>query len=472
MPSEKKPKKKTTQKIKNEISVENILAEFEKEVKLKKEVESTNIDTLLPSTEPKVDMLNKYWKKINDNIEEYINYDQKTFLVDVNIFNMTKEQLEKFKTKNEESYKIYKFYKLHDNVGTQCIITSTLNTIYGCFCADVSCNMFQDTTNKSKFHIFKNAGATEIYVTPLKFIRTKMTKGVNAELEKIRTLLESQHSVNFVKEVNTVEVCNSRCKIVEQLLKKIKNMVCSFNLPKKKYYIQKIYLSSEQNKCYVMGSYEKLKQLELVNFVFNNCVDIDNPTKHNLKVEVVKEVEIQVNVEGLLYLDCVIEELDTIKNGLNKFYNIFQNSFLEKSVIMHVKYELLFNKYCLLNVGTGEYIVNAKIKDMNYVYRGVGNNAVEGLEKFYLMTNHNELKDDKIIKMLFQTDLHDISIMCVKRNIDKKNIDKELCVVKNLFPKETLLNYDIANDEHVNQKEFKKEIANVKSLVFSSKYKK
>jgi hypothetical protein len=182
-----------------------------------KQVQENIYETLLPSTEPKIDMLNVHWKKINSHIEEYTNYDQKTYLVDNNIFSMTLEQLEKFKYPNDDSYKVYRFYKLSDSEGLQHIIFTTSNSIYSCFCADVINNLKVETSS-SKFETFKKAGSKEIYVIILKIIRTKMTKGIKAELDTIKKELENQNGIVIP---TVIDKSNLEPKTIEIFLKNI-----------------------------------------------------------------------------------------------------------------------------------------------------------------------------------------------------------------------------------------------------------
>lgn len=450
--TEKKPKKK------NQKVIENVFEDISCDV--------NSNDVLSQSNEPVVDMLNIYWKKINNHIEEYTNYEEKTYVVDENLFTMKIEELEKFKKSSEsESYKVYKFYKLSDDMGTQPIITSTLNNVYYCFCADLLYNLKGESDN-SKFDTFKKAGATKIYVTILKIIRTKMSKGIKAELDLIRTNLEKQSGVVTPAITDKIEKQN---KIVEMLLKKIIVMIGQFNIPKQKFYIQKIYSKIEPTKLYIFGSVNKLKHSELKDFVENECIGVV-AVDTNLKVEIIKDIDIQLEIEGLLHVDEQIRDLNTIDNGLNKYYNMLHNENLDKSIFMIVQYELLHYKYSSLNVGKTGYIAKMRIENMNYVYTGMGTNIVDNLKYFYLMTNHNDNKNEKIIKLISSVKVDDISIQLLKRNIDEKNLKNEFVNILNKFKKEELLNYE--EDVYVGQKEFKKEISGVKSLVFMSKYKK
>lgn len=420
-------------------------------------------ETLLPSNEPQIDMLNHYWKKVNKHIEEYTNFNEKTYLVDTNLFLMTADQLKNYKhEKTEESYKVYKFYKLSDDKGTQSDMTTTLNTVYGCFCADLLKNL-EGNSDNSKFNCFKKAGSKNIYVTIYKIIRTKLTKGIKEELETIKDELNKKNG--FVTQPKNI--LKKDDKNIETLIKKVKVMIGELAIPTRKFYIQKIYDVANQNKFFIYGSHIKLKQTDLKQFVENECLE---NLGTNLKIEQLKEIDIQLEVEGQLYTDEQIMLYNTINDGYNRYYNVLENDDINKAIFMNVQYELLYNRYSNVNVGSLGYIAMLEIENMKYVYSSFATNIVTELKYFYSMTNHNSNENKKMIDLLSKVNANNIRIEILKRNIENENLQNELICMLNKFAKENIFNYEEC--VYVNQKEFKKEISDVKSLVFLSKYKK
>lgn len=406
--------------------------------------------------EPIPDMLNKHWKQLSTNIEEYANYQTQKYLVDPDIFKMTKKQLENFKYEPDFSYDVYRFYELSDADGNIKHISVTKNKIYNSFCSDILFNVI-GKSEKTKFDEFVNAGVERIYVTILKIIRTKTKIGIKKVLENIK--MDLQHNYENKSEKNN--------KLFEKLFKKISTMLSETNIEPFKCYVQKIYSKSDPYKCYVVGTDSKIKLCDAKHIMENECVEfVDN----KLKIDVLEEVNVQLHIQGLLCVDKHIVQQNSINNGLNKFYNVLNNDDTDRAVFMLTQYELLNNKYKNTNVGSDGYIANMKIENLNYVYYGFDSDITRNLKKFYLMTNHCDVKNTKIVDLISSTDYKNIVITLFEKNIDRKNIEYKLLEYMNKFTKKELLNY--YEDWYVDHTEMKKEISSVKSLFFASKYKK
>lgn len=90
-----------------------------------------------------------------------------------------------------------------------------------------------------------------------------------------------------------------------------------------------------ESQIYIHGSYNKLKKRDIDILIDNYCINFESG---KIKADIIKEIEIYSELEGKITVDEEIKNNDTIKNGMNKYYNIVNfNEFNENELFMLIQ---------------------------------------------------------------------------------------------------------------------------------------
>ncbi len=407
----------------------------------------------------------KYWDKTDNN--EIFKYNKP--IEDIE-FSITQKMIDDTKTlkdslnyDNKTEYNICKYYKLYD-------VEDKMDACIMCSRVPIEITIMNELIN------LNNRGTGKFTQCSLLNIRYKLLevykvkKGLffKTDFDKIKLRLEEEN--------NIVRIDNKRKNKAGPNKKKDSsgqaesNISSTLMIDKYKYYINKlvdktkdkhnyyIYKLVDEKYIYVCGGYNKLKKRDIDEFIENNCINFEG----KVKAEIIKQIEIHSELEGKIIVDDEIKNSDSIKNGLNRYYNIFNEiKFNSDEIFMMIQREKI-NNIKTIKIDGG-FIASININEKRYIFSDLNNSIYNMLDYFYLMRKHNMKEYDKIIELLKITKFEDIKIELLEKNIQECDLGKKIIEHINYYDKDILLNY---NEEYYATPE---DIKNVKNIVFAKK---
>ena len=364
---------------------------------------------------------------------------------------------------NTDDYHIYKFYKIYDN---------DQNSDYFYSRTSIETTMMNDIINynkgQKKLMIFTKL--TDIKYKLLECYKVNKDVNVRKELDEIKDKLRNNNNnINKHKHKHKDKDKDiiSQDTIIQKYKKYINDNIDKTN-NKTRYYIYKLTDHGNQSQIYIYGSYNKIKKNEIDELIIKQCIAFD--TK-KIKVEIIKELDINSELEGLIVVDEEIKKHDSINNGLNnrmnRYYNILDvNNYNEQKIFMMIQQDKLNKLKLTDNKINSGFIASINIKDYKYIYSDIDNSKYNKLNIFYNMTQHNETKYDRIINLLKTTKFEDIKIELLEINIDKDILEFKLIKHLNYYDKAKLLNYH--DDYYAKPEDIKK----LSGLIYSYKFSK
>jgi hypothetical protein len=398
----------------------------------------------------------KYWNKINDNVNIF-KYNKQ---IPETIYEITQQQINKtelidgyIQEDNILDYNIYKFYKIYDNNHAEiCYSKTSIDTTI----LNYIINHKEDT---NKISDFKNL--TDVKYKLLECYKVYKNTSIKKEFDIIKNRLREENNIKLPEKSSKQTNTQQNISIIDQY-KNYLNKYIDNKQEKHKYYIYKLTDQKNVKQIYIFGTYNKLKKKDIDDLINKYCILFDSG---KIKSEIIKEVDIYTELEGLICVDEEIKKNDSIKNGLNRYYNIINdNVFKQGELFMRIQQDKLKNIQ-KEKIDTG-YISSINITDKKYIFSGYNNTKYDKLNYLYHMVKHNEHKYDKIIETLQTTKLEDIKIEILEKNIEQVNLENKLIEYLNYYDKNILLNY---NDDYYAKPE---DIKKVNSLIFSMKYRK
>lgn len=409
------------------------------------------------------------WTKKSKNIDIYNGNLDDEYFIDKTIFLLDDEDLENFEQSKNGEYDIYKIYKIFDD--DKCIYEYTKNTIYNKLCRNEILEK-QKNDKQCKFDLFKNTENVKIKI--LSILRTKNGEKVKKEVdgEKENCIKKDSFGLNNMTITKNIVKKHTHLQF-EEYEKYISSLLINEILVEQMYYVVKVFFDNT-SKCYIYGSYIKpIKKQDVIDQLYNNCIN-----EKYIKHEIIKEINIQIETQGLLYLDEEIIINDSIKNGLNTYFNIFDmcGKYTNEKIFIHVQNILLILKYANVDIGSCGYVVTMNIGDYKYIYGDIDKNIVAHISKCYSKIDPEiECKNknkDKFTELLMTTDVKNIEIKLEKRNVNVGQLEKMVYFFKFATQnKEKLLNYYEKTTEL--QNEIKTNVKTLEGKIFAmSKFKK
>lgn len=411
-------------------------------------------------------LLNNMWVKKSKNMEVYTGDLHDEYVIDKHIFLLDDEDdLQKYDQVDNVYYDIYKIYKVYDN--EKCSYEYTKNTIYNKLCRNEIFEKQKPIDKKhDKFTMFKNIDDVRIKI--LSIVRVKAGEKVRKEIDDEKDECVKKDNIgitnNTIKKL-TEKKQNNILKF-EEYEKYLLSLLEGENLKGQLYYVVKIYFEGT-TKCYIYGSYLKPSNNNVKMQLFDNCID----EKYN-KYEILKEINIKVELHGLLYVDEEIVNNDTINNGFNTFFHVVDTfgKYVNENIFMKVQSALLQQKYLNIDVGNQAYVAMANIGEYQYIYGSDDKNIVKHLLKCYfkidLSIEQKNKNKDKFIELLMTTKAKDINIKLLKRNINIEDLDESVYFYKSVnVNKDNLLNYYDKNIEL--QTELRTSVKNLEGKFYS-----
>ncbi len=396
----------------------------------------------------------KYWNKVNDN-DNIFKYNKP---IPETIYQITQQLINKtevidgyIQEDNILDYNIYKFYKIYDNDHAEiCYSKTSINTT-------ISNYIINHKKDTNKISDFKNL--TDIKYKLLECYKVNKNTVIKKEFDIIKNRLREENNIKLPEKSSKQTNTQQNISIIDQY-KNYLNKYIDNKQEKHKYYIYKLTDQKNVKQIYIFGTYDKLKKKEIDDLINKYCINFESG---KIKSEIIKELDIYTELEGLICVDEEIKKNDSIKNGLNRYYNVINdNIFKQREIFMRIQQEKL-KDIQKEKIDTG-YIASINITDKKYIFSGYNNTKYDKLKYIYHMKKHNEHKYDKIIETLQTTKLEDIKIEILEKNIEQVNLENKLIEYLNYYDKNILLNY---NDDYYAKPE---DIKKVNNVMFSMKY--
>lgn len=378
------------------------------------------------------EMNSQLWKKYDD-IDVYIgdlpniNYT----ITDNSIKFVGKlNNIDGLKTTSDHKYDIYKFYSSGNSN-----ISYTKNTLNNCILID----MYYKKLN--------NQNIDMIDYKLLGCYRALKNTNVKKIFDKIKKIYEKQDNIS-------IDICE----------KYLLSLINKKDQETKTYYVYKIYSKNDEDNLYIFGSFDDMKIKKATEYVNNMCIEFVDKF---LKLEKINEHKIYVETQGLLIVDKEIQKNNTIKNGKNKFYNIYKENItvveMEKIIFMNIQCDIMMEKLENFDCGNSGYIASINFKNNTYIFFGNNKPINQLIRLLYITPEYCE--NVKLADLLSKTKFNDINIKLLEKNIDENQLDYRFMYYLNKYDKEYLLNNDENN--YVKKNEFNKEINNIKSLQYA-----
>jgi hypothetical protein len=421
------------------------------------------------SNEFKPEVEDKYWDKINED-KDIFKYNKTIPEVE---YNITQNLIDKAKSltaniseDNNDDYNIIRFYKIYETE-INCNIFYSRTSIETIIIND----LINHNLGKNKLTDFKNL--LDIKYKLLACYKVKKNTNIKKEFDIIKdSLRESNNIIDVKKTMKTNKkddifkddtINNNSIKTQDTIIDKYKNFVNKFinkTVDKQKYYIYKLIDQKNEAQIYIHGSYNKLKKRDIEELIDKLCIDFES---EKIKSELLKEIEIYSELEGKIAVDEEIKNNDSIKNGMNKYYNIVNfNEFNQNELFMMIQQDKI--NYIKKEKIEKGFIGSINIKNNRYIFSDYNNTIYNKLQYFYYMKKHCEQKYDKLIELLKITNLEDIKIEILEKNIELDDLEMSLIKYLNLYDKDVILNY---NDNYYAKPE---DIKKLNNLVYSFKF--
>ena len=426
------------------------------------------------SNEFKPESEEKYWDKI-DGDKDILKYIKTMPEVE---YNITQNLIDKAKPltiniseDNNDDYNIIRFYKIYE--------TDTISNIFYSR-TSIETTIINDLINhnlgKNKLTDFKNL--LDIKYKLLECYKVnKEIKSIKKEFDTIKDKLkESNNIIDIKKPTKTNKKENkskdntqeNTIKTADNIIDKYKNFINKFinkTVDKQKYYIYKLIDQKNEAQIYIHGSYNKLKKRDIEELIDKFCIDFESG---KIKSELLKEIEIYSELEGKIVVDEEIKNNDSIKSGMNKYYNIINfNEFNQNELFMMIQQDKI-NHIKKEKIEKG-FIGSINIKNNKYIFSDYNNTIYNKLQYFYSMRKHCVHQYDKLIELLKITNLEDIKIEILEKNIELYGLEMSLIKHLNLYEKDVLLNY---NENYYAKPEDIKKLNNLLYILKNAKNKK
>jgi len=431
-----------------------------KETKQLEEIKYSITNEFIPELD------DKYWDKIDENIN-ILKYNKTIPEVE---YNITQNLIDKAKIltvniseENNDEYNIIRFYKIYETEFNSNIFysrTSIETTIMN--------DLINHNLGKNKLNDFKNLLDIK-YKLLTCYKVNKEFKNIKKEFDLIKDKFKESNNVIDIKKTtpktnkkdNTSK--ENKTKTPDNIIDKYKSFVNKFinkTVDKQNYYVYKLTDQKNEAEIYIHGSYNKLKKRDIDELIDKYCINFESG---KIKSEILKEIEIYSELEGKIAVDEEIKKNDSIKNGKNKYYNIINfNEFNQNEIFMMIQQDKI--NYIKNEKIENGFIGSINIKSNRYIFSDFNNTIYNKLRYFYSMRKHNEPLYNKLIELLKITNLEDIKIEILEKNIEQNDLEMSLIKYINLYDKDILLNY---NDEYYAKPE---DIKNLNKFINSLKY--
>ena len=273
---------------------------------------------------------NSKWSKYKNDIYMYTSKipNVEYFPDEILIKSIATITTDDFRKKEDNEYDLYRIIKIYNDDKT--MISYVKNSkLYNTFVLDIYYKMKQDKQYQSRIDNFgDDANIHNIKYKLIGIYKTQKDKNIRKDLELIKRSFENN-------DVSTTGLLNDK---YDEYITSLLNVN---EFTEKKYYIQKIHQKNNTGEQYIFGSFEKLGTAHIKKFIDNMCIQFKS---NKLKVDVIKEINVYIETQGLIETDNEIKKNDSIYNGLNRYYNVLDgNVDLKSKIFMMTQYDIMKN---------------------------------------------------------------------------------------------------------------------------------
>lgn len=296
---------------------------------------------------------------------------------------------------NEEKYTIV-IKIFNDNMVN---ITNTTNDFYNGIVCGLYYKLFDTvkTKNISAWDVFENYIGVKCKI--LDIYKGTITGMAISKIKNELLKKEELYDKNNQKKENIKKNYNEKVNIFDKYI--------NINLPLKIYYIYKIYDLQQQ---YICGSFKKYNNETIIHFVDALCIDINK-----IMYDILEEIQIRTETEGLYCVDKYISKYDSINNGLNLFFNIQESEYFRsiQRDIMNIKYNDLYDYYKGL-------IASIEYDNKYYIFMCNGDKTIKNhLNYLYsLSPNTCPTSYKSIVELLNKINYTNLKIKILEKYID------------------------------------------------------
>jgi len=363
----------------------------DKVTKVKEEPVEVQMRNLLYKSEWEPPDDNLWKKKKNNyqynNIPEYVlEYENLEKDIEKYIELMDKLNGEKPVYETNHGEKIYKFIKYY-NDDIQLMTYTTNSMRYAYFI-----QLYYLSTES-------NRALKDLREVDKKTLKCRLMGVFKGELNKLNT--------EMIKDEYEKEVIYDNAK-------GIMNKLISDKFEKTPYYIYRLYDNMTQ---YIYGSFKKIMKKDKK--VIEQIIDNFNLQLNNYKNDLLEEIVVSLECQGLLKVDDYIKRYDSISNGLNISYNI------DSEDIFKITQKNIMNKsYNDTYEYTNGLICCIQYDEKQYIFKCNKNNTIKDtINRLYVMDK--EIGEKKIIEILEKVPFEQLTIKIIEKNIKENELDEK-----------------------------------------------
>lgn len=206
------------------------------------------------------------------------------------------------------------------------------------------------------------------------------------------------------------------------------------------YYVYRIYVTTNQTKQYIFGSFDKFKKKDVLNLLKKFRIDFDDS---NAEIEVLEEIEeCYLECIGLLKVDTYINKYNSIDNGYNLYYNVVNKLYfnyeknniddMKKEIFMIIHKEIMLflfkDTFNYLKDKGYIFLIKNKNNDNVFLDYGCENTLIDNLKLLYSMKY-----DESILIFFGNVKFLDMEITILEDNIDKNDVYYQYLCMLNKF---------------------------------------
>jgi hypothetical protein len=197
-------------------------------------------------------------------------------------------------------------------------------------------------------------------------------------------------------------------------------------MKKKQYYIYKIHDDKQQ---FIFGSNKSVNDKNIVTICNKYNLTFDN----KCKLQELTKIEHYFTCEALCKIDEYITKNNSIKNGLNKCYNLILpinekdkniDNMIKETIFMHIQNDIMLEKYkdtFKMKANHG-YIVHVSNKENSVIFYESKKTVKEKLQYYYSL--RKDYSKEQILQIITTTPYDELKITILERDIDDNLLEE------------------------------------------------
>jgi hypothetical protein len=264
-----------------------------------------------------------------------------------------------------------------------------------------------------------------------------MGKLVQADLNNLKKQYEDKKTIFSIYKSNILDVINN--EIIECEKEKRKEI-----LEIQQYNIYKIYQEDHIEQQYICGSYDVINSKNIPKLLKNidECIKFE---KNKLSIELLAKIDCKLECYGKVFVDEYIDKCDSIKNGLNRYYNVVDpdlksDKIKEKSFLL--VQQNIMNKYWINDLFKTKkgYIACIQFpENKNYLFSEKNMDVLSKMNYFYSLRIVSP-DDERMMELLKITRYFNIKIDILANDLAINKLSNLFTELINKYPKSQIIN--------------------------------